>query len=75
MHRIRKQLLGKVTVFTVKNIIIGMQEARNASGTCAATETKQRSSTNTNTVAVAKITGEREWRVGKKCLCVAFWLT
>ena len=40
MYRIRKQPLGKVTVFTVKNIIIGMQEARNASGTCAATETK-----------------------------------
>ena len=37
MYRIRKQPLGKVTVFTVKNM---MQEARNASGKCAATETK-----------------------------------
>ena len=26
----------------------------------------------TTTVAVAKITGERGWRVGKKCLCVIF---
>ena len=34
-----------------------------------------RSSTNANTVAVAKITVERGWRVGKKCLCVVFWLT
>ena len=33
------------------------------------------SSTNANTVAVAKITVERGWRMGKKkCLCVIFWL-
>ena len=31
-----------------------------------------RSSTNGNTVAVAKITVERGWRVEKKCLCVVF---
>ena len=34
-----------------------------------------RSSTNATTVAVAKITLERGWRVGKKCLCISFWLT
>ena len=27
------------------------------------------------TVAVAKITVERGWRVEKKCLCIVFWLT
>ena len=32
-------------------------------------------STNASTVAVAIITGERGWRVGKKCLCIVFWLT
>ena len=38
---------------------------------------ESRSSTNANTVAVAKITVERWWRVGrkKKCLCLVFWLT
>ena len=34
-----------------------------------------RSSTNATTVAVAKSSGERGWRVGKRCLCVVFWLT
>ena len=34
-----------------------------------------RSSTNATTGAVAKITGERGWRVETKCLCVVFWLT
>ena len=34
-----------------------------------------RSSTNATAVAVAKITVERRWRVGKKWLCVVFWLT
>ena len=29
-----------------------------------------RSSTNATTVEVAKITAEKGWRVGKKCLCV-----
>ena len=38
MYRIRKQLLGKVTVFTVKTY--NYTHAWNASGTCAATETK-----------------------------------
>ena len=38
-------------------------------------EPRMRSSTNASTVAVAKITGERGWRVEKKCLCVEFWLT
>ena len=38
-------------------------------------EPKLRSSTNANTVAVAKITVERGWRVEKKCLCIVFWLT
>ena len=33
-----------------------------------------RSSTNANTVAVAKITVERRWRVNKKCLCVVLGL-
>ena len=33
-----------------------------------------RSSTNANTVAVAKITVERGWRVNKPCLCVVFGL-
>ena len=33
-----------------------------------------RSSTNANTVAVAKITVERGWRMQKKCLCIVFWL-
>ena len=32
------------------------------------------SSTNANTVAVAKITMERGWRVNKKCLCVILGL-
>ena len=36
---------------------------------------ESRSSTNANTVAVAKITRERRWRVGKKCLWIIFWLT
>ena len=31
-------------------------------------------STNATAVAVAEITGERGWRVGKKCLCVVFGL-
>ena len=34
-----------------------------------------RCSTKASTVAVAKITGEKGWRVEKKCLCVVFWLT
>ena len=34
-----------------------------------------RSSTNANTVAVAKSTGERGWKVNKKCLCVVLGLT
>ena len=34
-----------------------------------------RSSINAITVAVAKITGERRWRVGKKCFCVVVLLT
>ena len=33
---------------------------------------ESRSSTNANTIAVAKITVERGWRV-EKCLCVVFW--
>ena len=33
------------------------------------------SSTNVTTVVVAKITGERGWRVEKKCLCIDFWPT
>ena len=33
-----------------------------------------RSSTNANTVAVAKMTVERGWRVNKKCLCVVLGL-
>ena len=36
---------------------------------------ESRSRTNANTVAVAKITMERGWRVKIKCLCVVFWLT
>ena len=36
---------------------------------------ESRSSRNANTIAVAKITVERGWRVEKKCLCVGFWLT
>ena len=38
-------------------------------------ELELRSSTNANTVAVAKVTGERGWRVEKKCLCFVFRLT
>ena len=34
-----------------------------------------RKCTNATTVAVAKTTGERGWRVEKKCLCIGFWLT
>ena len=34
-----------------------------------------RSSANANTVAVAKMTTERGWRVKIKRLCVVFWLT
>ena len=37
-------------------------------------ELELRSSTNANTVAVAKITVERGWRVNKKCLCVVLGL-
>ena len=38
-------------------------------------KTREVAASNANTVAVAKITGERGWRVEKKCLCVVFWLT
>ena len=42
-------------------------------------ELELRSSTNATTVAVTKIIGEREWKVGGggggKCLCIVFRLT
>ena len=42
---------------------------------CNLSRKKSREVANANTIAVAKITVERGWRVEKKCLCVIFWLT
>ena len=42
---------------------------------CITMEVEPRIERNATTVAVAKITGERGWRVEKKCFCIVFWLT